>query len=289
MRSGTFSFMPSVFIINSKEEKERFSKNKVFRSVRRSGGSKKEARQIVKTISSEVYPGIKTSKIFSRIKELLKNQSPKISFKFSLKEGMRKLGPTGFPFEKYIKNILNYFGYEVEINQFLSGKCLSNYEIDFIARKGNIVYVGECKYRHRFGERIHYHEALINHARFLDIIEGNYFKSKKYKGVIIKSMMATNAKFSEHTKKYAACVGTELLGWNYPKNKGLEYLIDKKKLYPITVLPAFKGRLGEAFVQEKKMLAQHILETNLQNFAKKHKLSLKQLEILAEQAEILLK
>lgn len=278
--------MTHLFVINSRGEKELFSSNKIYRSAKKSGVSSITARKIAEVIKKKSYPGIRTSEISKTTKRLLKKQVPGAALRFNLKEAMRKLGPTGFPFEKYIKNILVSFGYEVKINQFVPGKCISSYEIDFLARKGNILYVGECKYRQRFGDRIHYHEALTNYARFLDILNGDYFKRER---LVIKSMLVTNTKFSERSKTYCQCVGTELLGWNYPKGRGLEYYIDKEKLYPITIFSSLKGHLKEVFVQEKMILANYLLRMDIKKFAKKHKIALKQLEVLKRQAESLLK
>jgi len=281
--------MPYLFVINSKGEREAFSYYKVYRSAKRAGASKAFAQTIAQTIKKEAYPGIKTLLIFKKIKKLLREKTPGAALRFNIKEGMRKLGPTGFPFERYIKNILEALGYQVKINQFLPGKCLKSYEIDFIAIKGKTIYVGECKYKQRLGETISYHEVLANHARFLDLLNGKHFQADMRRGFIVKAMLVSNAKFNDRTRDYCRCVGTELLGWNYPKDRGLEYFIDREKLYPITILPALKGYLKDVFVEENMILAKHLFERDLQKFAKKRNLSLKQIEVLSAQAGALLK
>ena len=275
-------------VINARGEIEPFSVKKVYRSAKRAGASRQLAEEITEKIKKEAYSGIKTQKIFTRIKQLLNKQSPKASLKFNLKEAMRSLGPTGFPFEKYIASIFEQLGYQVEINRFLSGKCISDYETDFIAKKENLIYIGECKYRKFFGDRVHSQDVLANYARFLDILNGNYFKTAKYKGVLIKSLMVTNTKFSSRSINYAKCVGIELLGWNSPKNAGLEYYIDKNKLYPITILPSLKGHLKDVLVEKRIMLAKDLLRLNIKEFARKNNISEKSLITLTAQAKILL-
>ena len=276
-------------VTNARGEKEPFSKQKVYRSARRAGASDRAARMIAETLERQAYPGIRTSKIFGGIKELLKKDSPKAALKFNIKDGMRRLGPTGFPFEKYTREILRSLGYKVKLNQFLPGRCVRNYEIDFLAQKGKVVYVGECKYRQYFGERVHSQDALANYARFLDIRNGSYFKSGKYRGSVLKTMLVTNTKFSGRAMNYCGCVGADLLGWNYPRNKGLEYVIDREKLYPVTILPSLKGYLKDIFVQEQMMLAKDLLEIDAERFAKKHRISAKDVRALINQAETLLK
>jgi Holliday junction resolvase len=182
--------MASLFVINARGKKEPFSFKKVYRSAKRAGAFGKTARRIAETIKREVYPGIRTSEIFRRIKRILREEVPEAALKFNIKEGMRKLGPTGFPFEKYAGEILRNLGYKVKINQFLPAKCVRRYEIDFVAEKGKTVYIGECKYRQDLGDIVRSPDALINYARFLDIFEGNRFKSSKYKNHKIVSLIA---------------------------------------------------------------------------------------------------
>ncbi len=276
-------------VINARGEKEPFSKTKIYRSARRAGASNRAAKEISEILEKEAYEGIRTQKIFARIRQILRKESPTAAIKFNIKEGMRKLGPTGFPFERYVAEILKSLGYRVRINLFIPGKCVRSYEIDFIALKGNVVYVGECKYRRYFGDRVHSQDALANYARFLDICSGSYFKAREYKGASIKTMLVTNTKFSGRTMDYSKCVGAELLGWNYPRNKGLERLVEERKLYPVTILPGLKGYLKDIFVREKIMLAKDLLRIDVNDFSKKHKVSLKQIQNLVGQAEQLLR
>ena len=232
---------------------------------------------------------MKTLKVFKRVKSLLHQQIPQAALKFNLKEGMRKLGPTGFLFEQYIGEVLKREGFEVQVNQYLPGRCVKSYEIDFIARKGNLIYVGECKYRNQSGDRIHSYDALANYARFQDILAGPKFRAKKYDGFRIKSMLVTNTKFTGRTKDYSFCVGVELLGWRCPPGRGLEHLIEDKGLYPITILPSFKESMRDVLVSQGIMMAKDILNiSSPQEFSKQTRLSLGQLRSLAREAKILL-
>ena len=275
--------MKNLYVINSKKEKEPFSLKKIIRSAKRVGASKDLAEEIAKIIQREAYPGIKTLDIFKKIKKLLSKEKPSAALKFNLKEAMRKLGPTGFPFEKYIGQIFKKLGYKVKLNQHVFGICC-DYEIDFLAQKDNLLYIGECKYRNLAGEKVDSKVALYNYARFLDLKKAKCFKNLK-----IKSLLVTNTKFTTKAIKYSNCTGVELLGWNYPENKGLEYLIDKEKLYPITILPSLKKYIADIFVTKKIMLIQDILDINLQKFSKEVKIPIESLNPLIKEAKILLK
>lgn len=276
-------------VINSKGEEEPFSVQKVYKSARRVGASKELAEEIADIIAREGFSGIKTSEIFKKVKKILGQRNSQSALRFSLKQAMRKLGPTGFLFEKYIGEVLENNGFDVKLNQYLSGYCIPSFEIDFLAQKENLIYVGECKYRNFSGERIHSKTALANYARFLDILNGSHFRTKKYSGLEIKTMLVTNTKFTRRSRDYSECMGVELLGWRYPRDRGLEYFIESQKLYPITILPSLKSKLKEIFVSEKMMLAKDVLRIDSQKFAQKFKIPLENITRLIKESKILLK
>jgi len=270
-----------MYIINLKGEKELFSRHKVYRSARRVGASKDLAQEISKTIEKEIYPGMKTMDIFVKVKKMLSKENSSLSLKFSLKEAMRKLGPTGFIFEKYIGRVFSNMGFDVKLNQNPYGKCLK-YEIDFLAQKKNLFYIGECKYRNLKEGKVNSNVILANYARFLDLKSG---KLKKYNP---KTIVVTNTKFTKSAIKYSQCVGSSLLGWNYPKKRGLEHFIDSLGLYPITILPSFKKRLCSIFISRKIILAKDLLRIDTVKFAKQNNVPLKQVEAMKKEAKILL-
>jgi hypothetical protein len=273
--------MPSsINVINVQGEKEPFSLKKVYRSVLRSGGSKELAHKISKEIESKVYSDISTKEIFKNIKNSLKKENLEIAIKFSLKESIRKLGPTGFIFEKYVGNLFNQNGYIDKTNRWLNGKCI-DYEIDVFLEKNNIVWVGECKYRNKPGERIDVGVCLKSFATFLDIKNGKDLKKES------KIIIITNAKFTTKAIKYSNCQGIELLGWNYPENEGLQYLIESKNLYPITILPSFNQNLINNFFVNNVMTVKDVLSLDIEKFPQKINISKVQLEKLKKEAQIL--
>ena len=276
------------YIINSRGEKEAFSFNKVYNSARRVGASSSLAEEIATIIKKEAYSGIKTLDIFKKVKRLLTKKNHKFALRFSLKEGMRRMGPTGFLFEKYVGEIFKKLGFSVQINQHPPGYCVPSHEIDFIARKAKLIYIGECKYRNLPGERVHLKDALANFARYIDVLNGPHFKSNKYRNLKIKTMMVTNTKFTSRTKDYSYCMGVELLGWNWPKNRGLERLIEKEGLYPVTILPSLRRPLKDILVSKRMMLVQDVLKIDPQKFSKKFKIPVKHIYSLGEEVRILL-
>jgi len=279
--------MKKIEVINWRGEKEPFSFKKVYYSAKRAGATKELATKSAKTIEKEIFPGIRTSEIFERVKQLLHQEAPQTALKFNLKEGIRKLGPTGFPFEKFIGEIFTRRGYEVKLNFYLPGYCLK-YETDFLAKKGNLIYIGECKFRILPEEGlVHSETALSYWAKILDLKKGKLFEKKEFKEVSIKPILVTNAKFTKAAAQYAKCVGIELLGWKYPQSGGLENIIDKNGFYPITILSSLNKNLAEVFIKREMVLAKDVLEIDPQKFPKQAKIPEKSLNSLIKEAKIL--
>ena len=278
----------SYYVINSRGEEELFSLKKVYQSAKRAGASESLARRIVENIQQTVYPGIKTSEIFNKIKNLIHKEDFRTAIRFSLKKAIQKLGPTGFPFEKYVGAIFQSFGFKVKLNQYISGLCLK-YEIDFLAQKKDLLYIGECKYRNLLQEKaIRSNVVLANFARFLDLKDGNFFKQKKFRNFKIKPILVTDAKFTLDAIKFSKCRDIEFLGWRYPKNKGLEYFIESQNLYPITILPSLNNYLAEIFVSKKIMLVKDLFKPDIFRLSEENKIPLNYLEALAKEGKILL-
>lgn len=273
--------MKTIYVINSQGQKEPFSFKKIYLSAKRVGAPKPLAKDIAYQIQKEAYPGISTSEIYQKIRQLLLKEKPLYGIRYSLKEAIRKLGPSGFPFEKYIGAIFKTLGFNVMLHQFVSGKCIKDYEIDFLAKKDNQLIIGECKYHSLAGNRVDLKVALTHYARFLDIKNGDFFKSgKKLK---LRPMLVTNTKFTSQVIQYASCYRIDLLGWRYPELRGLEYLIESEKLYPVTILPSINERTLNLLANEQIMLVKDLLTEEAKKKLKK--LGIKEEEILTFQKE----
>jgi len=275
--------MPSfIKVVKFNGLSEPFSVKKVYNSALRAGAPNSLAKNISREIEKEVYQGITTQEIFKKVKNKLKRENLQFALRFSLKDAMKKLGPAGFIFEDFVRRVLSFYGLKVETNKILQGKCC-RYEVDFLAERESIVYIGECKYRNNPGDKVDVNVCLKSFAILDDIKNGGRFKNKE-----VVSLIVTNSKFTDEALKYSSCKGIELLGWNYPKDEGLEDMVEAKKLYPLTILPSFKGYLAEALKRERVMLVEDVLALNVDKFIKRASIPKKQMEDLRREAEILL-
>lgn len=205
-----------------------FDPERIVNALERSGTSKNLIRKILIELKPTLYEGISTDKIYKTVFRLLKKKQKPAASRFGLKTAISKLGPRGYNFETFICHILREKGYKTNVRNSLEGKCVTH-EVDVIAHKGNNKFIAECKFHNQPWIYCPIQDALYTYARYLDVVSNK-------KNNITKVMLITNTRFSSEVVKYAKCVGMQLLGWKYPSNQGLEKIVDKKAIYPITVL-----------------------------------------------------
>jgi hypothetical protein len=130
--------------------------------------------------------------------------------------------------------------------------------------------------------------GLIHYARFLDLKSGDSLNKIKSEKLKIRPIIVTNTKFTSKVIKYSECNRIDLLGWKYPAGRGLEYVIESERFYPITILPSVTNNLLETFYKQRLMLAQDLLNINIVKFSKKTGISEKKISAIKKEAEILL-
>ncbi len=225
--------MKQVFVRKSSGELEPYNRSKILSSLLKSGVDNKTANTILKLAEKSFYNGITTSEIHSIIQSLLKKYAFGLHARYNIKQSLFALGPTGYPFEKFVARVLEEYGYETKVDVILAGKCVSH-EIDVVATKGNKFRLVECKFHNSPGTKTNVKVPLYVKARFDDVManpENNREFSKKEGGPWI----FTNTKFTSDAISYAECVGIRVTAWNYPKRDGIQNIIENKALYPITI------------------------------------------------------
>lgn len=224
----------NIYVTKASGESSLLSEEKLRHSLQAAGSTSEQVEFIMKEISNVLYDGMTTKKIYRIAFNLLKDGSKHLAARYHLKQAIMELGPSGFPFEKYFAEILNYQGYSTKIDQFLQGKCIMH-EVDVVAEKDNVVFMVECKYHNQSGKFNDVQIPLYVQSRFKDI-EGQWLQIASYKDKIHKGWVVSNTRFSSAAIQYGTCAGLNLLGWDYPTNNALKDQIDSLGLYPITCL-----------------------------------------------------
>jgi hypothetical protein len=207
-------------------EYQPFSEEKVRSSLQRAGADEALISQILAHLQKKLYDGIPTQKIYREVYHLLNQLKHPLSLKYNLKEAIMSLGPSGYPFEKFVAGVLARQDYQTQTNQVIKGRCISH-EIDVIAQKGSQSWMIECKFHNRPGTKSKVKDALYTHARFLDVAQAGQFN---------QGWLVTNTKVTSQAIKYARCVKLMVLSWDYPPKESLRFLIEKSNLHPVTCL-----------------------------------------------------
>ncbi len=220
-------------IVKYSGESVEFSSDKLRQSLNRTGASSETIDKILTTVSKELYQGISTKEIYNRAFSLLKKKKSYLASKYKLKKAIYELGPTGFPFERFIGAVLKYSGFKTEVGKTLQGKCVSH-EIDVIAHKNGDTTIIECKFHSSQGLKCNVKVPLYINSRYKDV-KDCWNSNPKNGTTLTEGWVVTNTQFTKDAIAYGKCCGLHLLSWDYPKNDSLKDRIDRLGLYPITV------------------------------------------------------
>ena len=269
-------------VIKASGSKEKFNEKKLYSSLKRAGAGSVLAEKISKEITKKVSTGISSEEILRQAISCLKKENSLLAVRYNLKRAIMELGPTGFPFERYVAEILKEYGYKTKVGSMVKGSCISH-EIDVIAQKEKKHFMIECKYHNSRGRRSDAKVALYTYARFLDVKKA-WEKMPGHQHFFHQAWLVTNTKCTSKAIRYARCVGLKIIGWRYPQNESLEYLIEKKGLYPITVLPSLTRYVKDRLIQKKVILAKDLLKYSLGGLIKLTGLQLKVVQKLQKEA-----
>jgi hypothetical protein len=223
-----------ILVTKASGEKEAFATAKLERSLINSGASHDLVKEILADIMVWIYDGVTTRKIYSRAFALLHRSQALAALRYKLKQAIMELGPTGYPFEKLVGRIFEKQGYAVSVGQILEGHCITH-EVDVIATGKDTQCLVECKYSQDQGKQVSIQVPLYVRSRMDDIIRKRQ-EMPEYHGYKFIGWVATNTRFTMDSIQYGKCSGLQLLGWDYPAGNGLKELIEREKIYPVTVL-----------------------------------------------------
>lgn len=224
---------PEIEIIKYNGERVKFSLKKLRDSLNRTGADENTIEQVINKVRDELYQGITTKEIYNRAFSLLKKKKRYLASKYKLKKAIYELGPTGFPFERFVGAILKYSGFKTEVGKTLQGKCVSH-EIDVIAHKNGDTTIIECKFHSSQGLKCNVKVPLYINSRYQDV-KDHWNSNPKNGTTLTEGWVVTNTQFTQDAIAYGKCCGLYLLSWDYPKNDSLKDRIDRLGLYPITV------------------------------------------------------
>lgn len=245
-------------VVKAGGEVEEFQINKLIESLLRSGANREEAEEIGNIIKERMPDYVTTSLIYKYAKELLKKLNHSYASRYSLKKAMLRLGPSGYPFERFFANLLNFYDFETHVDVVEEGKCISH-EIDVLAFKKELVVAVECKYHSSSSRASDSKVAMYVNSRFKDLEEP---LKKKYRKDNFEGWLVTNTRLTNEAKRFARCYNFKSIAWRYPEDGGLEKMIEEKHLFPITTLIGIKQSLLKTLLEHNIVLVRHLLATD---------------------------
>lgn len=246
----------NVMIEKASGEKEAFDATKLKNSLKRAGTGDELADTILAEILPNLHEGMHTKEIYRSAFALLRKRKHSNAARYSLKKAIMELGPTGYPFEHFVAQVLARKGFDITVGEVLQGKCVTH-EVDVVATHNNTQYLVECKYYNSQGKYANVRVPLYVRSRVNDIIE---FREKlpQYKETRFYGWVVTNTRFTDDALNYGRCAGLHMLSWDLPKNQSLKDLVEKAKVFPVTILTQLSKKEKENLLEQNIVLCRQL-------------------------------
>lgn len=271
-------------IIKSTGQREVFEREKFCDSLRRAGAPDNITDQVCKAVEQELTPGMSTTQIFRKASKYLMQKHFTAGVRYSVRRGLELLGPAGFIFEQFVEVLLHAEGFETRRNQMIAGECVTH-EVDVLAEKNRERYIVEAKYHNQRGLKTVIEPVMYGNARTMDIARG---ARKRGDQTVYHFLMVTNTKFSGNAVAYARCRGFGLIGWQYPQSRGLEDLIAKHLLFPVTSLPSVDRTTREVFAHNDLMLVRDLAPFSAADLARLYGIDERKARVIIKEAHVLI-
>lgn len=243
-------------IVKASGESEAFQKDKLLQSLMRAGASAVLAEKVASEVAKGLRNGMSTKHIYKKAHELLRRASRPVAGRYHLKSGIMELGPSGFPFELYVSEILKQTGFEVQVGKIVEGHCV-NHEVDIIAQKDSRHFMIECKYHNSPGMVCDVKIPLYIQARFQDV-EARWKLIPGHGEKFHQGWVVTNTRFTIDAIKYGTCAGLNLVSLDFPQGESLRDMIEETGLYPLTCLSTLTQQEKKLLLEKKIVLCRDI-------------------------------
>jgi hypothetical protein len=235
-----------------------FDEAKLRHSMHRSGADDQTINLVLQEIRDRIYENMPTKALYKMAYKALKRHNQSVAARYSLKQAMLQLGPSGFPFERFFAEILKSQGFSTETGVIYPGKCITH-EVDVVAENDTDLVFVECKYHPVAGSMSDVKIPLYIHSRFRDLEAGMHLQ-RTLNGRNLHCRIATNTRFSDDAMTYGRCAGLDLIAWDYPMGKGLRELIDETGLHPVTCVGSLTLKEKTALLGKNIVLCRHLAE-----------------------------
>lgn len=252
------SLISHILITKADGEQEPFDPAKLEHSLARAGASTTMRARVLAHVVRELQPNITTEEIYRHAFEILrKEESTPVAARYSIKRAVFALGPSGFPFEQFLAEVLRAHGWSARTGIALTGRC-APHEVDVYAEKNGKRVGIEAKFHNDAAGKTDIKDALYVKARFEDLRMTPLQSSHVDEGWLV-----TNTRFTRNAIRYAQCSGLTLIGWDYPHKHGLLALIEEARVHPLTCLTTLTETEKHRLLDQKIVLCKHVQTPHL--------------------------
>ncbi len=262
-----------------------FDIEKLRTSLYKTGANDATIDDILVQIKSDLFEGMTTKEIYKRAFGLLKKRSRVSAAKYKLKRAIHELGPSGYPFEDFVAEVLKFQGYKTTVGEIVDGHCIQH-EVDIIAEKDDEILIIECKFHIHENKATDVKVPLYIHSRFNDVIR-KFTANGRLNGKKPEGWIVTNTRFTSDAIQYGTCSNLHLISWDFPKRGNLKERIEISGLHPITCLTTLTKRDKENLLSREIVLCRDLMKQ--EKLLQQLKFSQKRIEhILTEARDVCL-
>jgi len=247
-----------IYVTKGNGDRVPFEEDKLRKALKNSGAGTLDVERALAAVKKSLYQGIGTHKIYQTAYRILKKSSRHSAGRYRLKKAIMELGPSGYPFEKFVGRLMESRGYQAQVNVIIQGKCVQH-EVDVVARNHQEQIMIECKFHSDSKRNSDVKVALYIHSRFQDVA-ASWKQNEPDAGIQYKGMVVNNTRFSDDATRYAKCAGLQLVSWDYPGGNSLKDWIDQSGYHPITSLSYLKKAEKQQLLEKNVVLCRDMKE-----------------------------
>jgi len=250
--------MNNVWITKADGEREIFDPRKLEFSLQRAGAPRDAQVRVLEKIGRELKDGMRTEDIYAHAFDMLRDDgAPAVAARYSVKRAIFALGPSGFPFEQFFAEVLTAHGWKTRTGITLTGRC-APHEVDVLAEKNGRRIGVEAKFHNDAAGRTDIKDALYVHARYEDLARAPEKSARVDEGWLV-----TNTRFTRNAIRYSQCSNLTLVGWDYPRNRGLMNLIEEARVHPLTALTTLSDGEKRSLMENRIVLCKQVQSPHL--------------------------
>ena len=238
-------------VLKANGEREPFSEEKLTRSLLAAGAELDLARRVVTRVTGALEPDASTRRIYRDAFRELHREVGQVAARYSLKQAILRLGPTGYPFERLWGAVLEAEGHAVTFNRIVRGRCI-DHEVDVLAARDGHTIGFECKYHSRKGRNSDLKVALYVGGRAHDLQQGPQ--------AIERYGLVTNTRLTGDAIAYGRCFGLRLVDWSQPAGHGLKDLVERYGLHPVSCLTSLDKDVKIALLASGVVLCRQLAD-----------------------------